>query len=64
MLETTCTLKLGQLLNIALDLKIYMWQKLKLEKPNIFIKMISKPNVTIMVETHLKVDNVVIKVNN
>ncbi len=29
MLETTYTLRLGQLLKITLDLKKYMWQKLK-----------------------------------
>jgi hypothetical protein len=29
MLETTYTLRLGQLLKITLDFKIYMWQKLK-----------------------------------
>jgi hypothetical protein len=31
MLEATYTLKLYQLLKIALDFKKYMWQKLKLE---------------------------------
>jgi hypothetical protein len=31
MLEIACTLKLGQLLKITPDLKIYMWQKLKLD---------------------------------
>ncbi len=40
MLKTTYTLKLGQLLKITPDLKIYMWQKLKPEKPNITIKHI------------------------
>jgi hypothetical protein len=32
MLETSYTLNLGQLLEIALELKRYLWQKLKLEK--------------------------------
>jgi hypothetical protein len=32
MLETTCILNLGQLLKIALELKRYLWQKLKLDK--------------------------------
>ncbi len=32
MLETNYTLNLGQLLKIALELKRYLWQKLKLEK--------------------------------
>ncbi len=45
MLETTYTLRLGQLLKITPDLKKYMWQKLNLEKPNITITQISKPNV-------------------
>ncbi len=30
MLKTSYTLNLGQLLQIALELKIYLWQKLKL----------------------------------
>jgi phage terminase large subunit len=32
MLETSYTLNLGQLLKVALELKRYLWQKLKLEK--------------------------------
>jgi hypothetical protein len=32
MLETSYILNLGQLLKIALKLKKYLWQKLKLEK--------------------------------
>jgi ribosomal protein S4 len=32
MLETSYTLSLGQLIKIALKLKKYLWQKLKLEK--------------------------------
>jgi hypothetical protein len=32
MFETSYTLNLGQLLEIALELKKYLWQKLKLEK--------------------------------
>ncbi len=32
MLETSYTLNLGQLFKIALKLKKYLWQKLKLEK--------------------------------
>ncbi len=51
MLETTYTLKLSQLLKITPNLKKYMWQKLKLEKPNITTKVILKPNVVIVVET-------------
>jgi hypothetical protein len=31
-----------------------MWQKLKPEKPNIINKMILKPNVAKMVETHYR----------
>jgi hypothetical protein len=31
MLETNYTLNLGQLFQIALELKIYLWQKLKLD---------------------------------
>jgi hypothetical protein len=56
MMEITYTLKLSQLLKITLDLKKYMWQKLKLEKPNITTKFISETNVTIVVETHSEVD--------
>ncbi len=40
MLKTTYTLKVSQLLKITLDLKKYMWQKLKPKKPNITTKMI------------------------
>jgi hypothetical protein len=29
-----------------------MWQKLKLEKPNITTTVISKPSVAIAIETH------------
>jgi hypothetical protein len=32
MLEESYTLSLGQLLKIALEWKIYLWKKLKLEK--------------------------------
>jgi hypothetical protein len=32
MLETSYTLTLGQLLKITLELKIYLWRKLKVEK--------------------------------
>jgi hypothetical protein len=63
-METTSTLKLGQLLKITLDDKKYMWQKLKLEKPNIATQVILDFNVAIVVETHSKVDTVVIKVDN
>jgi len=41
-----------------------MWQKLKLEKPNIAIKQMSESSVAIMVETHFKLDTIVIEVNN
>jgi hypothetical protein len=64
MLETTYTLKLGQLLKIGLDLKEYMWQKLKLEKPNIAIKQILKPSVPTVFETHSELYTSIIKVNN
>ncbi len=64
MLETTYILRLGQLLKITLDLKIYMWQKLKLGKPNITFKLISKHGVVIVVETHSKLNTTIIKVDN
>jgi hypothetical protein len=41
-----------------------MWQKLKLEKPNITTKTILKPNVAIVIETHFKVDTTTIGVDN
>jgi hypothetical protein len=40
-----------------------MWQKLKLEKPNIISKVILKPNV-IVVETYFEVNIAAIEVNN
>ncbi len=64
MMETTCTMRLGQLLKIAPDLKKYMWQKLKPKKPNITTKVILKPNVATMVETHYKVDITTLEVDN
>jgi hypothetical protein len=64
MLAITYFLRLGQLLKITLDLKICMWQKLKLEKPNISSKMISKPNVAKVVKTHSKVNTATIEVDN
>jgi hypothetical protein len=41
-----------------------MWEKLKLEKPNIATKVISEPNVTTMVETHSKLDTITVEVDN
>jgi len=64
MLETTYTLRLDQLLKITLDLKKYMWQKLKLKKLNIVTKQILQPNVAIMVETHSKLNTTDIEVDN
>ncbi len=63
-METTYTLRLGQLFKITPNLKKYIWHKLKLEKPNITSKMISKPSVSIVVETHSKVNIATIEVNN
>ncbi len=63
-MEITCTLKIGQLLKIAPNLKKYMWQKLKPEKPNITTKVISEPSVATMVETHSKVNIATLEVNN
>ncbi len=62
MLETTYTLRLGQLLKITPNLKKYMWQKLKPKKPNIAIKGILEPSVTIVIDTHFKVDIAAIEV--
>jgi hypothetical protein len=64
MLKSTYTLKLNQLLKITLNLKKYMWQKLKPKKPDINTKVISKLSVAMVIETHLKVDIVTIKVDN
>jgi hypothetical protein len=41
-----------------------MWQKQKLEKPNIITKQISEPNVVTMVETHVELDTIIIEVDN
>jgi uncharacterized ubiquitin-like protein YukD len=64
MLKTTYNLKLNQLLKITLDFKKYMWQKLKLEKPNITTRVISTLNVTTMIKTRFEVDIATIKVDN
>jgi len=50
--------------SIVEDITKYMWHKLKVEKLNIFTKQILKPSVAIVVETHSKLDTVVIEVNN
>jgi len=63
-METTYTLKLGQLLKIEPNLKKNMWQKLKPKKPNITTQVIPKSNVAIVVETHSKLDIATIKVDN
>jgi len=41
-----------------------MWQKLKLEKPNIVINTISEPSLTTVIETNSKIDTTTIKVDN
>jgi len=64
MLETIYILGLNQLLKITLDLKKYMRHKLKPKKPNIATKMILKPSVTTMVETHFELDIAATKVDN
>jgi uncharacterized protein YggU (UPF0235/DUF167 family) len=64
MLETTCTLRLGQLLKITPNFYKYTWRKLKPEKPNIAIKVMSKPSVATVIETHSKVDTTTIEVDN
>jgi hypothetical protein len=50
--------------SIAEDITKYMWQKLKVEKPNILTKQILKPSVAIVVETHFELNIIAIKVNN
>jgi hypothetical protein len=64
MLDTTYTLRLGQLLKITPNLEKYMWLKLKLKKPNIITKMILEPSVATMIETHFEVHITTIKVDN
>jgi hypothetical protein len=58
------TLRLDQLLKITTNFKKYMWQKLKLEKPNIATKVILKPNVATVMETHFEVDIATIEESN
>jgi hypothetical protein len=41
-----------------------MWQKPKLEKPNITIKVILEPSVAIVIETHFEVNTIIIEVDN
>jgi hypothetical protein len=41
-----------------------MWQKLKPKEYNIITKVISKPNVATMIETHSEVDTTTIEVDN
>ncbi len=63
-LKTTHTLRLGQLLKITPDLKIYMWQKVNPKKPIIAIKMILEHSVTTRIKIHSEVNIIVIKVDN
>ncbi len=63
-LKTTHTLRLGQLLKITPDLKIYMWQKINPKKPIIAIKMILKHSVTTRIKIHSEVNIIVIEVDN
>ncbi len=49
MLETSYTLNLGQLLKIALELKRYIWQKLKLNKIQNVSKTTTKKEVGFLV---------------
>jgi hypothetical protein len=61
MLETSYTLNLGELLEIALKLKTYIWQKLKPKKThNLTITTIEK-QVSFLV---LKVRTIVVAINN
>jgi hypothetical protein len=61
MLETSYTLNLGELLEIALKLKTYIWQKLKPKKThNLTITTIEK-QVSFLV---LKVGTIVVAINN
>jgi hypothetical protein len=64
MLETTYTLRLGQLLKKTPHLKKYMWQKLKKKKPNITSKVVLKPSVATVIETHFEIDTSAIEVDN
>ncbi len=41
MLETSYTVNLGQKLKMALELKRYLWQKMKLDKPHIVAKLVT-----------------------
>jgi len=41
-----------------------MWQKLKPKEYNIITKVISKPSVATMIETHSEVDTTTIEVDN
>jgi hypothetical protein len=52
MMETTYILRLGQLLKITPNLEKYTCWKLNPKKPNITTKLILKPSVATMVETH------------
>jgi hypothetical protein len=50
--------------SIVENITKYMWQKLKVEKPNILTKQILKPTVAIVVETQSELHTVAIEVNN
>jgi hypothetical protein len=73
MLETSYTLNLGQFINITPNLKKYLWQKLKANKPYINIRPMNEkttsyvvPNInitTIVIYNHMDVVQVQIGIN-
>jgi len=49
MLETNYTLNLGQLIKITIDLKKYLWQKMKTNKPDMNTKAVNEKAITFVV---------------
>jgi hypothetical protein len=73
MLKTSYTLNMGQLLQIALKLKIYLWQKLKQKNTHNLIRATIEKQVgslvpkvgiaTIVIDNHMAIIQVQIKKN-
>ncbi len=61
MLETSYTVNLGQKLKMALELKRYLWQKMKLDKPHIVAKLVTQKTIPFVVP---KVAIVVMAIDN
>ncbi len=62
MLETNDTLNLRQLLKILLELKRYLWQEMKLDKPQNVAKAITKKTIPSIIQEVTTINVVMITI--